>query len=135
VFNSLSNYVASVQITASSVSSVRPTPLFIYPNTITEIGNFDKTITDLTNSSPTTLIFNLLNGSDPVGIKSQSALSLLATLNGFDSADRVKLGAIASYRSKGASITGWAKVLETEKAFVYYNNIDVTEGVFRLPNV
>jgi hypothetical protein len=136
--NALTNYVASVQITAGSgsASTVRPTPLFIYPSTITELGNFDKTASDLVSASPATLMFNLIDSNSAmVGMNSQTAYAILATLNGFDSATRVKLGAIASYRSKGAGITSWSKVLEVERAFVYYNNINVADGIFTLPNV
>lgn len=135
--NAIANYTASVQITANSgsVSSTRPTSLFIYPNTITEIGNFDKTASDLVGASPATLMFNLTNSESMIGMNSSTAYAILTLLNGFDSASRVKLGAIASYRSKGSGITSWAKVLEVEKAFVYYNNINVIDGVFTLPNV
>lgn len=135
--NAIANYTASIQITANSgsVSSTRPTSLFIYPNTITEIGNFDKTAIDLVGASPATLMFNLTNGESRIGMNSQTAYAILTVLNGFDSASRVKLGAIASYRSKGSGITSWAKVLEVEKAFVYYNNVNTIDGVFTLPNV
>lgn len=132
----INNYTASIQLTAivGTFTSMRSTSLFVYPTTIEQIGNTDKSVSSLISASAPTLMFNLSNRETLVNMSSATAYYPIYSLKGFTS--NVKIGAIISYRSKGSAFeTEWAKITETYQAFVFNNNAYINNSVFALPSV
>lgn len=131
---SISEYVASVQITLSAAPTImRALSLFNYPNTLTQIGNLDSPKASDIIASDTTLMFNAYNSQSRITMSSATAYPPLASLDGF--ANNIKVGAIISYRSKGSALSDWSKVIETKQAFIFNNNAYLVEGVFNLPSI
>ena len=130
-FSSIENDTLSLQITAlSPISAMRSESLFVYPPTITQIGNIDESIDLIMNHD---LMFNIQNSGEKVGFTTATLYYPLFFLGGFTS--NITLGAITSYGTKGSAISDWSKVTSTTQSFIYNNNAMIVEGVFSLPNV
>ena len=137
--SALDNYICSFSITygVGAYSAMRPEALFIYPPTLVEIGNTDKTIATIVDqSTPAPLMFNLRpSGGDlQITLGSQTAYPAPYPLSGF--VNPVKIGAVCSFRSRGSAFgTDWSKITETFQSNVYDNDANIVNGVFTLPSV
>lgn len=131
---SISEYVASIQLTLSAAPTImRTLSLFVYPNTLAQLGNLDTPKAADIIASDTILMFNAYNSQSKITMSSATAYPPLASLDGFT--NNIKVGAIVSYRSKGSTLTDWSKVTEVKQAFIYNNNAYLEEGVFTLNGV
>ena len=135
--SALDNYVASIELTfaSSSISGTRSTSLFIFPPTLRELGNRNKSISTLISSSPATLMFNLTSStSGGVNMGSATVFNIPYAMFGFSSP--IKVGALCSYRSKGNAFgDGWNYINDIAFAFIYNNNANIVDGYFTLPGV
>lgn len=135
----LDNYLASVSITygVGLYSATRTNPLFIYPPTLTQIGNIDKSIATLTDqSTPAPLMFNLRpsGGNQQITLGSATAYPAPYSLSGFGT--NITIGAVCSFRSRGSAFgTDWTKITETIASCVYDNEANIVSGVFTMPSV
>ena len=116
---------------------MRQEALFIYPSTLVEIGNTDKTIATIVDQSTTApLMFNLRpsGGDKQVTLGSSTAYPAPYPISGF--VNPVKIGAVCSFRSVGSTFgTDWSKITETFQSNVYDNDANIVNGVFTLPSV
>lgn len=137
--SALENYVCSFSITyaVNAYSAMRQNALFIYPPTLVEIGNTDKTIATIVDQSTTApLMFNLRpsGGDKQVTLGSSTAYPAPYPIFGF--VNPVKIGAVCSFRSRGSAFgTDWSKITETFQSNVYDNDANIVNGVFTLPSV
>ena len=137
--SALDNYVCSFSLTyvVNAYGGIREKALFIYPPTLVEIGNTDKTIATIVNQNVTApLMFNLRpsGGDKQVTLGSSTAYYAPYPISGF--VNPVKIGAVCSFRSIGSTFgTDWSKITETFQSNVYDNDANILNGVFTLPSV